>query len=223
MSQPELFSRRRRIGLRVVMSVIASVVMATIGASPAYAVPDRTKEFPNKISVIDTTTTSQTATATAAMGTKPVGVAIAPVQLRPTCDLKITKNMSPNPLVSGQLATVTLTVANVGTLICQGRLFPLPPPYPIGATFLNDNKSPGLTFTSSPAATPTIGSACSLRSGNASCVTSVSFPPGYTVTYTINATVTAPSGTTVTNCARISNWLDANSANNESCMTKQVM
>jgi hypothetical protein len=38
------------------MSVIASVVMATIGASPAYAVHDRTDEFSNTVSVIDTVT-----------------------------------------------------------------------------------------------------------------------------------------------------------------------
>jgi hypothetical protein len=225
MSKLGLLSQRRRIDLGVVISLIAGVMMATIGASPAYAVTDQTNEFSHKISVIDTTH-PQTVTATAAMGTTPTGVAIAPAQLPPICDLKITKDMSPNPLMSGQSARVTLTVTNQGTGACPGRItLPSPLPLPIqGGTFLSDPKPSGLTFTSPPVATPAAGWSCSLPSGNASCANLTSLPSGYTVTFTINATVTitTQSGTTVTNCARISNSFDTNPANNESCVTKQV-
>lgn len=146
----------------------------------------------------------------------------------PTCDLKITKDMTPNPLVSGQPATVTLTVVNAGTGPCLGQSqFPNPllffPPLTFGGTFLGDNKPSGLTFTSPPVATPAAGWSCSLPSGNASCANLAPLPPGYTVTFTINATVTAPPGTTVTNCAQITNIFDTNTANNQSCVTKQVV
>lgn len=220
MSQPRLLSRRRKIGLGVVMSVIASMVMATIGASPAYAVPDRTNEFSPKASVINTTN-PQAVTATAAMGTTPAGIATAQVPPPPGCDLKITKDMSPTPLMSTQPATVTLTVVNVGTGPCLGQLFS--PPLFFGETFLDDNKPPGLTFTSPPVATPAAGWSCSLPSDNTSCFNPVPLPPGYTVTFAINATVTAQPGTTVTNCAQITNVFDTNLANNESCVTKQVV
>jgi hypothetical protein len=47
--------------------------------------------------------------------------------------------------------------------------------------------------------------------------------PGFTGTFTIAATVTALPGTTVTNCARILSVFDTNPANNESCVTRQVV
>jgi hypothetical protein len=224
MSQPGLLSWRRKIGFGVVISVISSVVMAAIGASPAYAVPDRTNEFSYTVSVIDTTLNPQAVTATAAMGTKSVGVVIAPVQTPSACDLKITKSMSPNPLVSGQPATVTLTAANVGTGPCPARVpFPFPPPAFWGGTSLVDLKQPGLTFTSPPVATPAAGWSCSLTNGNASCLYPLALPAGYTVTFTINATVTALPNTTVTNCAQIGNVFETGpTTNNESCVARTV-
>ena len=180
------------IGFGIVMSLITSVVMTVMGASAAYAIPDRTTE-----------------------------IALASVQRAATCDLTITKAMSPNPLVPNQPATVTLTVTNVGTAPCLNR--PLTGPIFLpGGTYLSDVKPTGLTFTSPPVATPATGWSCSLASnGTASCFNPAVLPAGYTATFTINATVTASSGT-VTNCGRIFNSTDTNSANNESCVTRQV-
>jgi uncharacterized protein DUF11 len=93
----------------------------------------------------------------------------------------------------------------------------------LGGTFLSDTKPAGLTFTSPPVVTPAAGWSCSLPSGNASCFNPAPLAPGYTATFTINATITAQPGTTVTNCGQTSNVSDTNTANNQSCVTKQVV
>lgn len=134
------------------------------------------------------------------------------------CDLEITKTMSPTPLVSGQPATVTLTVVNRGKGYCSTGL--LDPP------ILSDSKQPGLTLTGKPVAKPPGGWTCSLSGGNATCTRPpllFPLPPGYSATFTIPATVTAHHDTTVTNCAQITLADDTNPANNKSCVTKDVV
>lgn len=185
MSRSRLLSRKNRLGLRALMAVIASVVVATIGAAPAYALPDR------------------------ANVTRPVGVAAALAAQPPACDLKIAKTMS-QP-VSGQPATVTLTVVNVGTGVCPPGLFNK-------STVLSDNKPSGLTFTGAPVASPPGGWVCSLPSGNATCVHPGALPPNFTVTFTVKALVTGPARTGLVNCAEIANPADTNPANNRSCV-----
>jgi Ca2+-binding RTX toxin-like protein len=138
---------------------------------------------------------------------------------REGCDLLIRKSINPNPAQVGQQVTVTLTVINIGTGACQ------PGPFPW--TVVQDSKPPGLTFNLPATISQSGGSAnwlCSLGvpSGNLSCATQDPLPPGYAATFTFTATVTAPPGSTIQNCATVTNANDINSANNQSCVTLQV-
>jgi len=126
------------------------------------------------------------------------------------CDLAMRKSVSPNPATSGQPVTIALTVTNVGTGPCGLD------------TVVQDPRPQGLTFTAPPVANQPGGWACSLPGGNAFCVTAGMLPPGYTATFTFTATVTAPPGATITNCATVSNLADINPVNNQSCPTIQV-
>lgn len=138
-----------------------------------------------------------------------------PVAPEKPCDLAITKTISPNPLVSGQPATVTITVKNMGTQPCPPGAFP--------GTGLHDPKPTGLTFTAAPVANQP-GWSCGLAvpTGDADCANQSPLPPGYSVTFTIKATVTALPGSSITNCATVANGNDANPANNKSCVTVKV-
>jgi len=48
-------------------------------------------------------------------------------------------------------------------------------------------------------------------------------PPGYKVTFTFTATVTASPGSMIQNCSEVSNVGDADQTNNHSCVTIQVI
>jgi hypothetical protein len=139
------------------------------------------------------------------------------------CDLKITKTVQPNPVPSGQQVTVTLTVQNVGTGTC--------PPGPFPGTVVSDPKPSGLTFNLPVSISQSGGSAtwqCGLGvpTGDLSCATQDPLPPGYSATFTFTATVTAPPGSNIQNCATVNNQNDplnpANPGNNQSCVTIQV-
>jgi thermitase len=133
------------------------------------------------------------------------------------CDLEIRKTISPVPLVSGQSATITITVTSVGTAACA--------PSGIAGTAMQDMKPAGLTFTAPPSANQP-GWQCSLGipTGDASCGgPGLTLPPGYSVAFTIKATVTAPPGTAIQNCATVTNANDTNAANNQSCVTVPVV
>jgi len=133
----------------------------------------------------------------------------------PPCDLRIVKTMAPTPLVSGQPATVTLTVTNVGLGPCLPGAAP--------GTILRDNKPTGLTFTGSPVPNQP-GWSCGLSGpGDATCANPSTLPSGYTVTFSLNAQVTAAPGSTITNCGQISNQNDSVMANNQSCVTRDVI
>jgi uncharacterized repeat protein (TIGR01451 family) len=135
------------------------------------------------------------------------------------CDLKITKTVQPNPVQSGQQVTITLTVQNVGTGTC--------PPGPFPGTVVSDPRPSGLTFNLPVSISQSGGSAtwqCGLGvpTGDLSCATQDPLPPGYSATFTFTATVTAPPGSNIQNCATVSNQNDANPANNKSCVTITV-
>ncbi len=131
------------------------------------------------------------------------------------CDLAIRKSISPNPVQSGQQVTITITVTNVGTGSCG------PGPFP--GTVVQDPQPAGLTFVAPPVANQP-GWQCSLGipTGDASCANPNPLPPGYSVTFTTNATVTAPLGSSIQNCATVKNQNDNTTANNQSCVTLNV-
>jgi uncharacterized repeat protein (TIGR01451 family) len=143
-----------------------------------------------------------------------------PVVPGTVCDLKITKTVSPNPVQSGQQVTITLTMQNVGTAPCS------PGPFP--GTIVRDNKPNGLTFNLPVSINQSGGNAawqCGLEqpAGNVTCATPNTLPAGYSATFQFTATVTAPAGSTIQNCATVTNQNDTNPANNQSCVTIQVI
>jgi len=132
---------------------------------------------------------------------------------KPKCDLEIKKVVNPSPLVSGQPATVTIQVVNLRTLCFPGA-FP--------GTAVRDNQPTGLTFT---AVVNQPGWQCGLELPvhNATCATQNTLQQGYLATFQINAMVTALPGSSVTNCATVSNPEDIDPANNQACVTIPVM
>jgi hypothetical protein len=137
-----------------------------------------------------------------------------PVVPGKSCDLEIKKSISPNPLVSGQPATVTIAVTNVGA--------PCPPgSYPW--TYVQDPEPAGLNFTAVIANPP--GWSCAIGFGlpdEAHCRNNSTLPTAYTVSIFFHGTVHAPPGSTITNCATVSNQNDTNPANNKSCVIVPV-
>jgi uncharacterized repeat protein (TIGR01451 family) len=135
------------------------------------------------------------------------------------CDLQIRKSVTPNPVQSGQPVTITLTVQNVGTAPCGPD------------TVVQDPPTPGLTV---PSQTVAIGQSggtaawgCLILGGGVQCVTASTLPVGYTATFTFTATVTIappPGGVAnIQNCATVKNPSDTNPANNQSCVTINVI
>jgi uncharacterized repeat protein (TIGR01451 family) len=129
------------------------------------------------------------------------------------CDLTIRKTVSPNPVQSGQPVTVTLTVMNVGNGACGPD------------TVVQDPPTSGLTVPSQSVSVNPPGPvtwSCNISNNGLTCVSASAIPAGYTATFTFTATVTAPAGSQIQNCATVSNPNDINSQNNQSCVTLQV-
>ncbi len=126
------------------------------------------------------------------------------------CDLAIDKAMSPQPLVQDQPATITITVANIGQGSCAAR-----------GTRMEDRRPAGLYI--SWRRTTMDGWICSLDRSTLECWPRGNMPPASSVTLTFDATVLAKAGSSVTNCATVSNRDDLNSSNNESCTTLPVI
>ena len=135
------------------------------------------------------------------------------------CDLLIEKTVSPNPVASGGTVTITLTVKNVGTSACG----PIPgiivaDPWPVGLT---NSSSVVVNVVNNPA--PSAGPWTTGFSGGEIWGTNPTpLPPGYEVTFTFTATVTASPGSMIQNCSEVSNVGDADQTNNHSCVTIQV-
>ena len=128
------------------------------------------------------------------------------------CDLAITKTAQPTPLISGQPASFTITVTNLGIASCPG------------ITTMTDILPPGLQVVSVAQG----GSLwnCSVLGANppatVTCTWDASIqpvPPGPLPPITITVNVTAPAGSQLRNCATVDNPNDTNPANDQSCVT----
>lgn len=131
------------------------------------------------------------------------------------CDREIKKTVSPNPVPSGGTVTITLTVTNVGTAPCPA----------VGGINVADPQPTGLTFnTANPPTVNKPGWSCGFSGPIAFCTSTSPLLPGAAnaVTITFTATVTAPAGSQIQNCAEVTNVGDANQANNKSCVTINV-
>ncbi len=131
------------------------------------------------------------------------------------CDLEIKKSISPTPLVSAQPATITITVTNVGKAPCQGVTTVTDGPL----TWLRVvSVAQGGSLWNCSTAPPNPGA-------TVTCTWNASIqpvPPGPLPTITITGNVTAKPGSSVTNCATVTNVNDTNPANNQSCVTVPV-
>ncbi len=129
------------------------------------------------------------------------GASCAPC-IPPKCDLRIEKKVQPTTLVSGQQATATITVTNLGGAVCTSP------------TTVIETVPAGLTLVS--ASGP--GWTCS----GAVCTYANPIPVNGSVSVTYSFNVTALPGTAIQNCATVSNANDSNPANNQSCVTTPV-
>jgi uncharacterized repeat protein (TIGR01451 family)/fimbrial isopeptide formation D2 family protein len=120
------------------------------------------------------------------------------------CDLEITKEVTPNPLVSGQLATATITVKNLGTGPCHGP------------TKVAESMPVGLTLVS--ASVP--GGSCVVATGV--CTYAPGIPAGGSVVFTYVFNVAAQPGAKLENCATLKNSEDQNPTNNSTCVPLTV-
>jgi len=123
---------------------------------------------------------------------------------QPPCDLLITKEMKPNPLVSGQTAVAYITVKNNGPVPCQAP------------TQVTDVPTAGLTLVS--ATVP--GGSCVVSSG---ICTYPGVIPTSGIVFTYNFNLTAPPGTLLGNCAVLNNPGDTNPSNNKACFKTIVV
>jgi uncharacterized repeat protein (TIGR01451 family) len=144
-----------------------------------------------------------------------------------TCDLKIVKTVTPNPVTSGGQVQVKLTVQNVGNATCLPG--PLPTPYPPG-TLVSDPATPGLivplqvvtvTLQPGPLVAP-VAWGCAVAMNAVNCNTLDPIQAGYHVAFAFAATVNAPLGQ-IQNCSTVTNANDTNPANNQSCVTINVI
>jgi uncharacterized repeat protein (TIGR01451 family) len=121
------------------------------------------------------------------------------------CDLQITKEMKPAPLLSGQTATAYVMVKNVGTGQCQGP------------TVVTDTPPAGLT----PVSASVTGGTCVVGSGV--CTYPPAIPVGASVVFVYIYNVSAQPGTVVANCASLETSGDLNPANNKACIKLDVI
>jgi hypothetical protein len=136
------------------------------------------------------------------------------------CDREIKKTVTPNPVASSGTVTVTLTVTNVGTAPCPV----------VAGVNVADPKPAGMTF-NPPVSVNNPGWSCGISGpsgtwpGGVQCTATSPLLPGAAnaVTITFTATVTAPPGSQIQNCAEVTNvGDDADQTNNKSCVTIQV-
>ena len=128
------------------------------------------------------------------------------------CDLAIRKSVQPSPPISGQPATFIITVTNLGDAPCDG------------VTTVTDALPAGLQVVSVAQG----GSQwnCSVLGANppatVSCTWDASIqpvPPGPLPPITVTVNVTAPPGSSLTNCVTVQNPNDTNPTNDRSCVT----
>lgn len=132
------------------------------------------------------------------------------------CDLAIKKTISPTPLVSGQAATATITVTNVGNMACK-KVITMTDPLPGGLKVLSVAQGGSLWNCSVTGTNPPATVTCVWNAGLQPV------PPGPMPLVTIIANVIVKPGTAVTNCATVSDPSeDTNPTNDKSCATVPV-
>ncbi|MGA3298384.1 MAG: hypothetical protein ABSD41_13155 [Candidatus Bathyarchaeia archaeon] len=117
-----------------------------------------------------------------------------------TCDLQITKTITPNPVPSGSDATITLTVNNIGKGPCLGGISITDPQLGLGMNFDTNT----ITYTPSTGWT---------YKGSGQFSYADSIPGGSFVSVSIPVKITASPGT-ITNCVT--------GAYKQSCVTVTV-
>jgi uncharacterized repeat protein (TIGR01451 family) len=127
--------------------------------------------------------------ATVAAGSFPVGVAVSPLT---GADLSITKSGSPNPVISGQRLTYTITATNTGGLTASGVT--VSDPLPANVHF-------GSVSTTQGSCTRSTSGTRKTQDGTVSCSVG-SLAGGKSATITIVVTPTKPG--TLTNTAAVS-------------------
>ncbi len=132
------------------------------------------------------------------------------------CDLAIRKSVQPVPLISGQPATFTITVTNLGKAPCEGvttMTDPLPPGLQVVSVAQGGSQwNCGVTGANPPA--------------TVTCTWDAAIqpvPPGPLPAITITVNVTAPPGSQLRNCATVANPNDTNPANDQSCVTATTL
>lgn len=145
-----------------------------------------------------------------------------------SCDKRITKSMSPNPVVSGGTATVTITITNTGTGTCpaQSNLSPWTMEDQLPAGMMPTQSS--LTITPSDGwsvycwpGSPVPGSP-SNECAEVDLAFAYTMAPGYSVTITFQVEITAASGT-LQNCAWLSSWNGVPGQGTDTCATITVV
>jgi len=117
------------------------------------------------------------------------------------CDLQIRKDVKPNPLVSGQQATVIVSVTNVGTGPCHGP------------TTVNES------LTVPPVSAGGPGWICA----GAACTYPSVINAGASVSVAYIYNVTAQPGAVITNCVTLKNPSDSNQQNDRDCIDVKVV
>jgi uncharacterized repeat protein (TIGR01451 family) len=128
------------------------------------------------------------------------------------CDLAVRKSVQPNPLVSGQQATYAITVTNLGKGTCDG-VSTLTDALPPGLQVLGVGQGGSQWNCAVSGANPPATVTCTWNGG----VQPVN--PGPLPPITINVNVTAPPGSSLRNCATVTNPNDSNPGNDQSCVT----
>ena len=124
---------------------------------------------------------------------------------KPGADLALTKTASPNPVFSGAVLTYTIQVNNGGPNAATNAV--VLDPLPGGVTFVSCSSTQGT---------------CGITGGTVTANLGTINSPGFAIV-TIQVTVTAPSGTTITNTAVVSSDTpDTNTANNQASATALV-
>ncbi len=182
-------------------------ITATVASLPSGGSATFTFVVNVGASVPNGTIITNTAMATSATTDPTAGnnSATATTTVMPQADLSITKSDSPDPIVTGQNVTYTLTVSNAG------------PSDSTGVT-VTDTLPANLTFVS---CNSTGGGTCG-GSGNARTVSFTSIPAGGSATITFVATVNCnvANGTVITNTATVAaTTADGNPANNSATAT----
>jgi uncharacterized repeat protein (TIGR01451 family) len=189
-----------------IVSVTNNAIVVTVpgnGSPPAPLCPAGTPAGTplNVGAAVDVTVTSSLTTCS----TSAAGAFQYQLPCKPSADLSLTKNGSPNPIGTGGVLTYTITVNNAGPNTAQNVV--VTDQLPGGTSFLSCSTSQG---TCSPSGSNVIANLGDIPS------------PGF-ASLTIQVTVTAQGPSSITNTAFVtSSTLDTNTANNTASVTISI-